>query len=311
MAVSGTTPSARETLSKIADELQARVRQSGVRAVEGAIAAAPVAPAPVVQPAAPMVAPPVEHLAPVAAPPPPVEPAAPFVYQPPPVMPPEPSPGVTYGYQPQPAPAAPPPVMPSPVMPQQMPPEPIMPMPSPAPVLAAEPPPPPTVIVKSGGIALAAISLLIALSSLAMSVYQSYLFHQSVDLLQRNVARGEYIRTCREVIETYFLVKQRISVLMPAADRGNIAGASRVNEANRLDAQATIAKFGALGTYLANFQDDATRARYTNLTRTLTGIMDNARNTGLQDIDKTFEPADRLFGQMNDDCIKLTRTMRM
>ena len=151
----------------------------------------------------------------------------------------------------------------------------------------------------------------IAVLSLVLSIYQGFLFHESIDVMQRNVARGEYIRTCRDIIETYFLVKQRVGVLMPMADRGNVAGASRVTEINRLDAQAAIAKFGGLGTYLANFQDAGTRARYTELTRSLTGIMDTARTTQLTDIDKLFAPADKLFGQMNDDCVRMSRAMKM
>jgi len=153
--------------------------------------------------------------------------------------------------------------------------------------------------------------MFIAVLSLCLSIYQGFLFHRSIDLMERNVARGEYIRTCREIIETYFAVKQKVGVLMPTPDRSNIAGASRVTENNRLDAQAAIAKFGGLGTYLANFQDPETRARYTELTRSLTAIMENARNTPLPDIDKLFEPADRIFASMNDDCVKLARAMRV
>ncbi len=151
----------------------------------------------------------------------------------------------------------------------------------------------------------------VAIMSLGMSIYQGYLFHRSIDLMERNVARGEYARACRDIIETYFLVKQKVGVLMPAADRGNIVGASRVTENNRLEAQAAIAKFGGLGTYLANFQDAGTRARYTELTRTLTSIMEAARDRPLPEIDKLFEPADKLFTSMNDDCVRLAREMRM
>jgi hypothetical protein len=158
----------------------------------------------------------------------------------------------------------------------------------------------------------------IAVLSLVLSIYQGFLFHESlkishesIDIMQRNVARGEFSRACRDIIETYFQVKQRVGVLMPASDRGNVAGASRVTEVNRLEAQAAIAKFGGLGTYLANFQDEATRARYTELTRTLTAIMDIARTTQLSEIDKLFVPAEKLFGQMNEDCARLSRTMRM
>ena len=166
--------------------------------------------------------------------------------------------------------------------------------------------------------ALVTYSVAIAVLSLVLSIYQGYLFHeslalsnQSIDVMQRNVARGEFSRACRDIIETYFQVKQKVSVLMPAADRSNVAGASRVTEASRLEAQGAIAKFGGLGTYLANFQDAATRARYTELTRTLIGIMDSARTTPLPDIDKMFQPADKMFGQMNEDCARLSRTMRM
>ncbi len=153
------------------------------------------------------------------------------------------------------------------------------------------------------------LPIAIALFSLGLSLYQGMLFRESIDIMQRNVARGEYARTCREIIETYFQVKPKVGALMQTPDRGNVAGASRISEASRLDAQAAIAKFGGLGTYLANFQDAGTRARYTELTKLLTGIYDNARNTPVADIDRVFAPADRLFSQMNDDCARLARTM--
>jgi hypothetical protein len=160
--------------------------------------------------------------------------------------------------------------------------------------------------------------MLIAVMSLALSLYQGYLFKSSLDLsqrsldmMERNVARGEFMRTCREISETYFQVKQRIGMLMPSADRGNVAGASRVTEHNRFEAQESIAKFGGLGTYLANFQDAATRARYTELTRTLTASMESARTTPLTEAEKLFAPADRIFATMNEDCVRLARTTRM
>jgi hypothetical protein len=161
--------------------------------------------------------------------------------------------------------------------------------------------------------------MLIAIISLGMSIYQGYLFQRSIelsqrslDLVERNVARGEFMRTCRELSETFFELRPKIGVLMPTPDRGNVAGASRVSEHSRLEAQAVIARFGGLGTYLANFsQDPGTRARYTQMTRTLTGIMDSARTTPLTDLDKLFEPADKLFTTMNDDCVRMARTTRL
>ncbi len=170
-----------------------------------------------------------------------------------------------------------------------------------------------TVVVKekSGSGLLTYFTVMVALLSLCLSLYQGYLFHRSIELMEKNVARGEFIRTCRDAIGTYFEIKQKVGAMMPAADRGNVAGASRINESNRLEAQAAIARFGGLGTYLANFQDVSTRVRYTELTKTLNGIMDIARTTPLTDIDRVFTPADKLFADMNNDCVSLSQKMRM
>jgi len=225
--------------------------------------------------------------------------------------------------QPEPAVAVPeaPPVV------AVMPPEPprVAPPPPPPPTEPAAPAPVPVRPVAAAkgeprmrSVLITYFPMLIAIMSLAMSFYQGWLFNssrdvsrRSLDLMERNVARGEYIRACREIIETYFQIKPKVAILMPHPDRGNVAGASRVAEQSRLDAQAAIAKFGGLGTYLANFQDAGTRARYTELTRTLNGIMETARTTQLTDIDKLFEPADKIFSSMNDDCVRLARAMRM
>ena len=94
------------------------------------------------------------------------------------------------------------------------------------------------------------------------------------------------------------------------ADRGNIAGASRVTEANRLEAQAAITKFSGLSAYLANYQDVSARVRYAELTRALNGIMDVARTTPLTDLDRVFGPADKIFSSLNDDCVKTSSALR-
>ena len=216
------------------------------------------------------------------------------------------------------APPPPPPIPPAPPPPRiepfaHMAPVTPAPKPVPAPVVpVAAAAAPASIVVKqswSSSFVTTLLPIVIALFSLGLSVYQGMLFRESIDVMQRNVARGEYARTCREIIETYFQIKPRIGALMPTPDRGNVAGASRVLEASRLEAQAAIAKFGGLGTYLANFQDAGTRARYTELTKLLSGIYDNARNTPVADINRVFAPADRLFSQMNDDCARLSRAM--
>ena len=151
---------------------------------------------------------------------------------------------------------------------------------------------------------------LIATIAIGVSLYQGYLFHRTTDTIEKNVTRTEITRTCRDIVGAYFEVKQKMSVLMPAADRGNIAGASRVTEANRLEAQAAITKFSGLSAYLANYQDVSAQVRYAELTRALNGIMDVARTTPLTDLDRVFGPADKIFSSLNDDCVKTSSALR-
>jgi hypothetical protein len=143
--------------------------------------------------------------------------------------------------------------------------------------------------------------MVIAILSVLSSIYQGYLFAHSNDIIQRNVLRSEYLRTCREIIDAYFQIKLAIVQLAEAGK-----GASR-SEANQ--AASLTGKFGALGTYLANFQDDEIRVRYTQLTRELSRLVATAREPG--DASKRFETADSLFAQMNEDCVRLAQVIRM
>jgi hypothetical protein len=153
-------------------------------------------------------------------------------------------------------------------------------------------------------------AVILSVFALALSAYQGYVFNRSIDMMERNVSRGEFVRACRDMAGAYYEVKQKVSVLMPAADRGNIAGASRVTEANRLEAQASITKFGNLSNYLASFQDMSARVQYNELTKTLNGILDVARTTPLTDLDRVFAPADKLFTAMSDDCGNPSRVLK-
>ena len=67
------------------------------------------------------------------------------------------------------------------------------------------------------------------------------------------------------------------------------------------------AAFAALGTYLANFQNEDTRYQYTQLSWTLEKILPLARNTATAELAKLFEPADKLFAAMNDDCVRTAK----
>lgn len=133
--------------------------------------------------------------------------------------------------------------------------------------------------------------MFIATLSVISSLYQAYLFTRSINIAQQNVARSEYLRTCSAIIDTYFQIKLAVA------------------QGPRTDAANLVGKFGALGTYLANFQDDAVRARYTDLTTELGAIA--AQPPAGPKIEDRFEKADRLFTQMNDDCARLAQVVRM
>ena len=51
-------------------------------------------------------------------------------------------------------------------------------------------------------------------------------------------------------------------------------------------------------------RDDPKRERYTELSRALEKIVADAPRTPAAQREKPFEPADRLFAEMNDDCVR-------
>jgi hypothetical protein len=149
--------------------------------------------------------------------------------------------------------------------------------------------------------------MFIATLSLLTAIYNGYLNNKFVTLIQQNVTRGEYIRTCKDIIDSYFLIKLKAAALAAAAER---ARAGRATDITAYEAEAANAAshFGALGTYLANFQDDAARERYTYLAWELLSIVKEARDTEPAKVDKLFEKADGMFARMNDDCIQTAKS---
>jgi hypothetical protein len=135
--------------------------------------------------------------------------------------------------------------------------------------------------------------MFIATLSLLTSIYNGYLNNKFVGIIQTNLGKAEYMRTCKEIIDAYFQVKFKVGLVAQA-------GAS---SAQSIDAANAVSHFAALGTYLANLRDDATRERYTELSRQLDKIVKDAGRTPPGGLDKLFEPADRLFADMNADCI--------
>ena len=145
--------------------------------------------------------------------------------------------------------------------------------------------------------------MFIAALSLFTSIYNGYLNSKFVDFIQRNASRTEYLRTCKEIIDGYFQVKMRIGVINAAGDRSGPAGAAQTEAAN------AVAKFGALGTYLSNLRDEATRERYTRLTTHLEQLSIAAGNVSAAELGKRYETPDREFSEMNADCIKSAKEL--
>src|ERR1051325_8771067 len=116
-------------------------------------------------------------------------------------------------------------------------------------------------------VVLAYFPMLIAVLSLTTSIYNGYLNSKFVDIIQRNFGRGESLRTCKEIIDAYFQVKFRTGLVSENGERERAAGAAMPAAlAAQIEAMNAVNKVGALGTYLANMRDQATRERYTNLT---------------------------------------------
>jgi hypothetical protein len=55
---------------------------------------------------------------------------------------------------------------------------------------------------------------------------------------------------------------------------------------------------------LANLRDEPTRQQYTRLSLELDKAVREAAKTSPTELNKLFEPADRLFSDMNNDCVK-------
>jgi hypothetical protein len=149
---------------------------------------------------------------------------------------------------------------------------------------------------------LAFLSIGLAAMTVSAAVYQNYIYTQLLDTIQRNVARTEYSRACRDVIEAYFQVKLRVGlVLSERADASASPGMMDIEAGN------AVSRVGAYGTYLANFRNEDVRYQYTQLTLELQRIVLGARAGGERDLDKLFAKADELFARMNDDCVQTAK----
>jgi hypothetical protein len=143
--------------------------------------------------------------------------------------------------------------------------------------------------------------MFIATLSLITSIYNGYLNNRFVELIQRNFGRSEYLRTCKDVIDAYFQVKFKAGVI--SRTRDNARGASLTPE--QIDGGNAVARLSALGTYLANLRDESIRMRYSELSAAVDKAMAGASQAPPAELDKLFEPADRIFSELNADCVKM------
>lgn len=146
--------------------------------------------------------------------------------------------------------------------------------------------------------------MLIAVLSLVTSIYNGYLNNRFVSLIQGNLGRSEYMRTCRDVIDAYFQVKYRVGV----ATSGSGAAAAG-GQAAQIEAGNSVARFGALATYLANLRTEEIRARYTELYAKLAAYAGMSPATSAEDRAKLLKEADALFDMLNDDCVKSAQVL--
>jgi hypothetical protein len=145
--------------------------------------------------------------------------------------------------------------------------------------------------------------MFIATLSLVTSIFNGYLNWLFVDLIQRNLPRSEYMRTCKDVIDAYFQVKFRAGVISRNRESAGVPGGNTMT-VDQIEGANAVAKLAALGTYLANLRDESVRVRYTELSLAVDKAINAARQTPPAEVEKLFASADRIFGELNADCVK-------
>jgi hypothetical protein len=156
-------------------------------------------------------------------------------------------------------------------------------------------------------LSLPTLSLLIASLSLFSSISQSYNYRKNIESVQQNVLRAENLKTCRDIIEVFFATRLRAEEANARATQvllsnGTLDASS--TEATRRDLKSLVYRFGALGTYLANFTPATARERYSALSWSLNEIAEQAFSLPAKEFEAKFAAADKAFGTLNEDCAK-------
>jgi hypothetical protein len=157
-------------------------------------------------------------------------------------------------------------------------------------------------------LSLPTLSLLIASLSLVSSISQSFNYRRNIETVQQNLLRGENLKTCREIIGVFFDFRLKAEEANARASAGGQNAAASADR--RREMKAAVYRFGALGTYLANFTPDAARERYTALTWQLNDIADKAEGLAASDFEARFNAADKAFATLNEDCARLAQFVK-
>ncbi|GAU85118.1 hypothetical protein [Bosea sp. BIWAKO-01] len=146
----------------------------------------------------------------------------------------------------------------------------------------------------SGSNRLAMVSVVVALMSLGASILQNVNYARSIDSVQRNVLRAESLRSCKDIIAVFFEFRLK-------AEAANMSGEGGMTS---IELKGLAYRFGALGTFLANFQEQPSRDRYSALAWHLNRIAGEGAKLPKAEFDALFNEADKQFGAINDDCVK-------
>ncbi len=142
--------------------------------------------------------------------------------------------------------------------------------------------------------------MFIAALSLLTSIYNGYLNSRFLDVIQNNVGRVEYMRTCKEVLDAYFQLKFKAGELHQSG-----AGATPAAVA---DGGLAVAKFGALSTYLVNLRDESVRDPYTQFTRKLERTVVAAPGLSAEQFKTEIASLDQAFAALNTDCVTFSKS---
>jgi hypothetical protein len=142
---------------------------------------------------------------------------------------------------------------------------------------------------------LALISICVAMLSMGSSFFQSWNYARNIESVQRNVLRAENLRTCRDIIDVFFQFRLK-------AEEAQASGKSAPN------LKALVYRFGALGTFLANFRDEPVRQRYSKLSWEMNAIAAGAATLSPAEFQARFAVADTEFATLNEDCVRAAQS---